>query len=162
MKSINERDGFDLVMDRYLGISNQPHAEMVAQEGTRIVFSREGFMRIYTPKKVEWTGEGLPPVGVLIEMKHKRATSEWARPDFYEEQLAWVGREHFVTVDEKFGYLSDYLFRSIRTPEQIAAEERVKACQEWLKGIEEAYGQEVADKCEDILMEGEKRKQVKP
>jgi hypothetical protein len=80
-----------------------------------------------------WTGEGLPPVGVLIEMKHKNATAEWARPDFHEEQLAWVGRDHFVTIDEKFGTLSDYLFRPIRTPDQIAAEERENAIQDMLQ-----------------------------
>jgi hypothetical protein len=40
------------------------------------------------------------------------------------------------------------------------ADQRVKAAQAWLKGIEQEYGGEVADKCEDILMEAESRKQV--
>ena len=75
-------------------------------------------------RPVVWTGEGKPPVGVPIEMKHKAATSEWARPDFHVETLVWVGGKRFVTSEEKVGDLSDYLFRPIRTPEQIAAEKR--------------------------------------
>lgn len=82
-----------------------------------------------------WDGVGSPPADVLIEMKHKNATAGWARPDFHEEQLAWVGRDHFVTADEKFGALSDYLFRPIRTPEQIAAEERENAAIELFSTI---------------------------
>ena len=54
-------------------------------------------------------------------------------------------------------------FRPIRTPEQIIAdrerEERIKAAQVWLEGIAQAYGADTADKCEDILMEFENRKQ---
>lgn len=76
-----------------------------------------------------WRGpeDGLPPLGVPIEMKHKAATSEWARPDFHVETLVWVGDKRFVTSEERVGDLSDYLFRPIRTPEQIAAEERAAA-----------------------------------
>lgn len=77
-----------------------------------------------TLRPAPWNGEGPPPVGVLIEMKYKAATAEWANPGFHSVTLAWVGIETFVTSDEKFGSLCDVLFRPIRTPEQIAAEER--------------------------------------
>lgn len=82
--------------------------------------------RYETLRPAPWTGEGLPPVGVLIEMKHKRATDELARSDFYRAFLEWVGAEHFVTSQELFGSLDDYIFRPLRTPEQIAEEEREK------------------------------------
>ncbi|WP_433899380.1 hypothetical protein [Pseudomonas sp. PSE1(2024)] len=45
---------------------------------------------------------------------------------------------------------------------RLTSEGRVKAAQAWLKGIEQEYGQEAADKCEDILMEAEARKQAAP
>ncbi len=83
------------------------------------------------PKQPQaWSGDGLPPVGVLIEMKHKRATSSWARPDFYPETLLWVGDRHFVTSDERFGDISDYLFRPLKAAEQLAAESRESAIRE--------------------------------
>lgn len=81
----------------------------------------EGFVE----RPPSWNGEGKPPVGVPIEMKHKAATREWARPDFHVETLVWVGGKRFVTSEEKVGDLSDYLFRPIRTPEQIAEEARI-------------------------------------
>ena len=157
MKTNNKRDGFEIVMERYLGHSNQPHAELVASQDTRVVFSTDGFLRIYTPeKKVEWTGEGLPPVGTVCEFRVE--TDDWrqceviAHKDDYA--VCWIHCNKILAS-------SGHAVRPIRTPEQIAADDREKACQDWLRGIERSYGQAVADKCEDILMDAEKRKQVK-
>lgn len=74
-----------------------------------------------------WNGEGKPPVNVEIEMKHKDATEEWDRPDFHSATLLFVGKEIFVTDEETVGHLNSYLFRPLRTPEQLAAEERENA-----------------------------------
>lgn len=82
--------------------------------------------------KSEWTGEGLPPVGVRIEAKHKNAQADWARPGFYETEIVAIGKQLVIfeadgSGHEKVGRLADYIFRPIRTPEQIAAEQRRKS-----------------------------------
>lgn len=83
----------------------------------------------------EWTGEGLPPVGVEIEAKHKDATPEWARPDFYKTEIVALGKELVIfaaesTGCETVGKIENYEFRPARTPEQIAAEKRDAAIKE--------------------------------
>lgn len=108
-----------------------------------------------TPKVFEWTGEGLPPVGTVCEWLN----DEWTK-------VVIVGSHHgaAVAVDEidprRVFIGKKPCYRPIRTPEQIATEERVAAAQAWLKGIGQEYGQEIADKCEDILMQAEASKQV--
>lgn len=81
----------------------------------------------------EWTGEGTPPVGVEIEVKHKDATPEWARPDFYKAEIVAIGKQLVIfaaesTGCETVGKIEDYEFRPVRTPDQIAAMERSLAC----------------------------------
>lgn len=78
----------------------------------------------------EWDGEGLPPVGVEIEVKHKEATPEWARPDFYKAEIVAIGKQLVIfaaesTGCETVGKIEDYEFRPVRTTEQIAADERL-------------------------------------
>jgi len=109
-----------------------------------------------------WAGVGLPPVGtVCLMLQHKCAPVE-VQIRYQEANICvWVetsiARE-FCTADAH-----KLEFRPIRTPEQIIAdrerEERIKSAQVWLEGIAQAYGADTADKCEDILMEFEKRKQ---
>ena len=81
----------------------------------------------------EWSGDGLPPVGVEIEAKHKDATPEWARPDFYKTEIVALGKQLVIFAAEAngcetVGKIEDYEFRPVRTPEQIAARERSLAC----------------------------------
>lgn len=83
--------------------------------------------------KIEWTGGGMPPVGVEIEVKHKDATPEWARPDFYKTEIVALGKQLVIfaaeaTGCETVGKIEDYEFRPVRTPDQIAAMERSLAC----------------------------------
>lgn len=113
-----------------------------------------------------WSGEGRPPAGLVCEAEiydghgmlawveakvihhHPRHGGSAAIAHGSEELLAWAST-----------------FRPKRTPEQIIAdrerEERIKAAQVWLEGVAKEYVQEAADKCEDILMEAE-RKRVAP
>ena len=81
----------------------------------------------------EWTGKGTPPVGVEIEVKHKDATPEWARPDFYKAEIVAIGKQLVIfaaeaTGCETVGKIEDYEFRPVRTLDQIAAMERSLAC----------------------------------
>lgn len=80
----------------------------------------------------EWDGEGLPPAGVEIEVKHKDATPEWARPDFYKAEIVAIGKQLVIfaaeaTGCETVGKIDDYEFRPVRTPEQIFQDERMAA-----------------------------------
>ncbi|MBK4999494.1 hypothetical protein IAE37_001770 [Pseudomonas sp. S31] len=83
----------------------------------------------------QWNGEGLPPVGQKIEMKHKRSTEEWARPGFNEVTITAMGTQLFLVThsdggDESCGHLSEYDFRPLSSPEQRAAEERQRAARQ--------------------------------
>lgn len=83
----------------------------------------------------KWNGEGLPPVGQKIEMKHKRSTEAWARPGFHEVTITAMGTQlSLVTYsdggDENCGHLSEYDFRPLSSPEQKAAEERRRAARQ--------------------------------
>lgn len=74
----------------------------------------------YIPRPTSWTGEGLPPVGLDIEWK---------------SDYGWlggkvVGHDQMVTiVRHNCGYsgLHSHQIRPVRTPEQVAAEERRKS-----------------------------------
>lgn len=104
--------------------------------------------------KVDWNGEGLPPAGVECEFSLNRGTVAWVKG-----VVIGADGAHMVVLRHRGEYhaRNKHSVRPIRTPEQIAAEERVKAAQEWLKGIEREYGVDVADKCEAILLEAESR-----
>lgn len=86
--------------------------------------------QMYAPINPAWSGEGPPPVGVEIEVKHKDATPEWARPDFYKSEIVAIGKQLVIfaaesTGCETVGKIEDYEFRPVRTTEQIAADERL-------------------------------------
>ena len=83
----------------------------------------------------QWNGEGLPPVGQKIEMKHKRSTEDWARPGFQEVTITAMGAQLFLVTyredgEENCGHLSEYDFRPLSSPEQRAAEERQQAARQ--------------------------------
>ena len=73
-----------------------------------------------------WTGKGLPPVGMVCEAMLPSMNHQWA-----EAVVVWHHPEHegSAVVVHGGGRLTGWssAFRPIRTPEQIAAEEREKA-----------------------------------
>ncbi|MFG4413070.1 hypothetical protein [Pseudomonas aeruginosa] len=76
------------------------------------------------PAKVEWDGQGLPPVGTVCEYRHMI----W--PEYRPCEIRYISEESLVAYDdaqEQFYRTCDMLFRPLPTPEQIAAEEREKA-----------------------------------
>ncbi len=91
------------------------------------------------PEKVEWDGQGLPPAGA------KCLTD---RNDFLREvTILCHGKTRtfvfdHVSQEEICLVLKDRVFLPIRTPEQIAAEEREKAVQEMLALDEYPHGQD--------------------
>lgn len=87
----------------------------------------------------EWDGEGLPPVGIDCEWLWSSTIGEYVavRVVGHDEDRAVV---RFISSDRKGEYDSDRqhndygypIFRPMRTPEQIAAEERKVAIDEML------------------------------
>lgn len=74
-------------------------------------------------KPENWTGEGLPPVGTVCEAMLTSMNHQWA-----EAVVVWHHPEHegSAVVVHGGGRLTGWssAFRLIRTPEQIAEEER--------------------------------------
>ncbi len=98
--------------------------------------------------KEAWDGQGLPPVGTVCEYNN-------LEPHPVNTDLKWSpvhivahdtqGGEVFAVFSSLSGYHGDRrpgCFRPIRTPEQIAAEEREKAVQEMLALDEYPHGQD--------------------
>lgn len=81
--------------------------------------------------KRPWSGEGLPPVGVVCEVEYDDGRQIWHEaeviyhkkdgPRIAAAMLIGEGRDKLVWVSQ---------FRPIRTPEQIAADEREAAIKE--------------------------------
>ena len=79
----------------------------------------------------EWDGEGVPPVGTECEyLKHAKYKTSWikVRVVFIGENL--IIFEHGANGNEFSEQLAEVSFRPIKTPEQLAAEERLHAIDE--------------------------------
>jgi hypothetical protein len=74
----------------------------------------------------EWNGEGLPPVGTFCCFQHVHHGGAW-----YEGEILYISDEYTIIkghpVGEQHYYTRNLEFRPIRTPEQIAADERESA-----------------------------------
>lgn len=84
---------------------------------------------IARPTNPSWSGEGLPPVGVDIEVLHELYGWIGARV------VGQDGEAAIVRTNDGYAGVFPHQMRPIRTPEQIAADEReaaidamVKAC----------------------------------
>ncbi|MNR20393.1 hypothetical protein D3C85_1372300 [compost metagenome] len=85
-------------------------------------------MVVFAPKKEEWNGTGLPPVGVVCEAK---STARGSERDWFKSSVNYISEYTVVLDDGKSGefvaHPATMQFRPIRTPEQIAADEREAA-----------------------------------
>ncbi|WP_338571594.1 hypothetical protein V6L78_26940 [Pseudomonas canadensis] len=79
-------------------------------------------------KRPEWTGEGLPPVGMVCEYTSNGGLN-WRETSvlFIDEQVVLLSGYPLYKLADP-----DIAFRPIRTPEQIATEEREAAIQRML------------------------------
>lgn len=95
-----------------------------------LVKSDERF--VCRPTAPPWSGEGLPPVGAVCEAKWGR--TGWSRcVVFAHKPNANGGTDVLVDVDGDWTFFDKpSMFRPIRTPEQIAADEREAAIDEML------------------------------
>lgn len=86
----------------------------------------------------EWNGEGLPPVGTVCEYKH---VSEWQKVEVFAVKPNHNGSHTALFTYENgtwCGCAEPSFFRPIRTPEQIAAEERKKTIEDMVRIIQQA------------------------
>lgn len=92
---------------------------------------RDEFLKLNTvvglSKERPWTGEGLPPVGTVCEFRVE--TDDWRSCEVIahhgEYAVCWIHCNKILAS-------SGHAIRPIRTPEQIATEEREKAIDEML------------------------------
>jgi len=85
----------------------------------------------YGPK--EWSGEGPPPVGAPVEYQRRGAPNgKW-----YPTKVNFLSGQHVIFCDSDGDEVrenpSDILFRQIRTPEQIVADERESAIKAFMR-----------------------------
>ena len=109
------------------------------------------FAEVVSNLKTEpWTGEGRPPVGVICEMS-LFASNEWelCTPVHYLEQPIDHSDQVVVYQDSLGGEVCYVLdppcsgsieFRPVRTPEQIAADERAGAIDKLVEFFVNYYG----------------------
>lgn len=77
------------------------------------------------PTTPSWSGEVLPPVGVVCEMERDTGRVLW-----HKVRILYIGSEHAIVVGEQgeqHFLLRGLKIRPIRTTEQIAADEREEA-----------------------------------
>lgn len=115
-----------------------------------------------TSGAVQWNGEGLPPVGTVCEYKR---VHEWQKVEVFAVKPNYNGSQTVLVTYENgcwAGCAEPSSFRPVRTPEQIAAEDRDKAIAEMVETARKAtgFGQNRADYA--ALYDAGYRKQVAP
>ncbi len=102
------------------------HAMLPSHSAWHVAIVDDDTMRTTTPRPAAWNGEGLPPAGTVCEVED--ADGNWHECTV----LAHFRTDAVFIPDPDYPYgvydgLPAERFRPIRTPEQIAAEEREKA-----------------------------------
>lgn len=79
------------------------------------------------PAAMQWNGEGLPPIGAVVEAFYMGIPQGVVTVRYAGQcMILWSDERN----SEQCGAAEHYLFRPIRTPEQIAAEARERAVDE--------------------------------
>lgn len=140
---ISSKDGQEFYVSQFGGISarqrvgycevdNDHSADMIIPHDWSLVATR----------RAPWSGEGLPPVGIEFEYT-TNAGYNWHRGSmlFSDSQVVLLNGYHLFKIVDP-----DIAFRPIRTPEQIASEEREhnvrNACTAIAKALAELHESE--------------------
>ncbi len=98
-------------------------------------FKEQALEIIQRPSTPSWSGEGLPPVGVVCEVFNR----ELSNPEWEKCTILFAGKHRFLydseSCAERCGYIENLEFRPVRTTEQIAADEREAAIKEMMSHI---------------------------
>ena len=92
------------------------------------------FTANYRPTTPSWSGEGLPPVGVVCEANFVGSWTEFELRYYGESYVIFKTRYEVQRTRIDFDTCG-VKFRPIRTPEQIAADEREAAIGEMVQAI---------------------------
>jgi hypothetical protein len=127
---------------QYVVGSIRPWEKIVA--GRRSFFDDDAWFRMSNRDDSEdadiiqrpaaWNGTGLPPVGTVCEMHHEC----WQPANWPEVTIKYASAEYFITQDsagEQHWHARGVQFRPIRTPEQIAADERRLVIEDMVKAL---------------------------
>lgn len=109
----------------------QPDLQVFTRgEWKQSIFAKSDERFVCRPTTPSWSGEGLPPVGVVCEARWGR--TNWSRcVVFAHKPNANGGTDVLVDVDGDWTFFDKpSMFRPLRTPEQIAADERESAVSE--------------------------------
>lgn len=94
-------------------------------------YRRESFSFV-TKRPAPWNGSGRPPAGVTCQYQHLQHCGVW-----YDGEILYISNEYTIVkggvTGEQHYYTRNLSFRPIRTPEQIAAEEKTKAIDDLMK-----------------------------
>lgn len=117
--------------DEWYMVGDMDHA--MAWAGRWIVATMYSYRKdrmIPRPTTPSWSGEGLPPVGVACEVCHDGQWYETTIIGIDQDDGSHVFKTHGDYDTPYDGFVSASSFRPIRTPEQIAADEREAAIKE--------------------------------
>lgn len=125
---------------------------------------RESQVRFSESRPKAWDGEGLPPSGAACEIRSVAAGTEWAQATivFASRNVIvwdWAGEPSINGLCTAYAHAVE--MRPVRTPEQIAAEEREKAIAEMVSTspmLDKGWARKVCT----ALYDAGYRKQVAP
>lgn len=114
-----------------------------------------------TPRPTPWTGEGLPPVGSTCEVD---VAGAWTSGVILAHCLPPKEGFAVAQIDGEVGIAigAEHDFRTIRTPEQIATEERELAITDICLVLDKDPSRPTLREKAGILYDAGYRKQVKP
>lgn len=127
---IASADGQEFYVSQFGGISARQRVgySVVDDDASADMIHPHDWMLIET-RHPAWSGEGLPPAGTVCELRAHKLT-EWsaAKIEFAFRNVIvwdWIGEPSMNGLCT--AYAHNVEIRPIRTPEQIAADEREKA-----------------------------------
>lgn len=121
-----------------------------------------GFLEIPAKHATSWTGEGLPPAGEWCEiLSVPEPAGAWCKGKILyisKSSCVWCWDEKQI---DMCANTFEMEFRPIRTPEQIAAEERKAGIELFIEDMRKVNGCGFTSRAED-LWDMSYRKQAKP
>ena len=127
-KAPEDATGFLPESNKYHACWVKPgHSMRVSDQKSWVNSSIETVAELVIPRpSPAWSGDGLPPVGVVCEWEHEANKGAW-----HKAEIKYIGSAYVIVADfagiEQHYYLRSMKFRTIRTTEQIAADEREAA-----------------------------------
>lgn len=157
---ISSKNGNEYYVSQFGGISARQrvgHSEVDDNASADMIIPHEWTLVATRPSP--WLGEGRPPVGLEVEVVHGNSDQGTGIVLFYGEQRCIIKNTTEGAEREQTGAIEDYIFRPIRTPQQIEEEKRDNAAAEMAEATQGAKDWPDAFR---MLHNAGYRKQVEP